>query len=81
MLVSAAVPFLLLEPLPVNFTYWVFAAVLLSSSASAMGLFAAPNQTGIMNSLPPHRARRRRRDDRDVPELGVGALDRHLLLA
>ena len=50
----AALAFFLLELLPVNFQYWMFAALLLLIGL-AMGLFASPNQTGIMNSLPPHR--------------------------
>jgi MFS family permease len=50
----AALAFLLLELLPVNFQYWMFAGLLLLIGL-AMGLFASPNQTGIMNSLPPHR--------------------------
>ena len=50
-MVGAGVTFLLLEVLPVNFPYLAFAALLLANGL-AMGLFAAPNQTGIMNSLP-----------------------------
>jgi MFS family permease len=50
----AALAFFLLELLPVNFQYWMFAGLLLLIGL-AMGLFASPNQTGIMNSLPPHR--------------------------
>jgi MFS family permease len=50
----AAVAFLLLELLPVDFAYPTFAALLLLVGL-AMGLFASPNQMGIMNSLPPHR--------------------------
>jgi MFS family permease len=50
----AALAFFLLELLPVDFQYWMFAALLLLIGL-AMGLFASPNQTGIMNSLPPHR--------------------------
>ena len=50
----AALMFLLLELLPVNFAYFEFAALLLGIGL-AMGLFASPNQTGIMNSLPAHR--------------------------
>jgi MFS family permease len=50
----AALAFFLLELLPVNFRYWMFASLLLLIGV-AMGLFASPNQTGIMNSLPPHR--------------------------
>ncbi|MGN6377394.1 MAG: MFS transporter [Gaiellales bacterium] len=53
-MVVAALMFLLLEMLPVDFTYYVFALLLLGIGL-AMGLFASPNQTGIMNSLPPHR--------------------------
>jgi hypothetical protein len=53
MLVAAA-SFLLLQLLPVNFTYWQF-AVILQVNGIGMGLFAAPNRAGIMNSLPPER--------------------------
>ncbi len=48
----AAVTFGLLEILPVNFSYPVFAALLLANGL-AMGLFASPNRAAIMNSLPP----------------------------
>jgi MFS family permease len=48
----AAASFLLLIALPVSFPYWAFALVIFLNGV-AMGLFAAPNQTGIMNSLPP----------------------------
>src|SRR5579863_6597089 len=50
-LMLVALTFLLLQMLPVNFGYPVFAALLFFSSVG-MGLFIAPNQTGIMNSLP-----------------------------
>ncbi len=40
--------------LPVDFAYWQFALALLVNGLG-MGLFAAPNRAGIMNSLPPHR--------------------------
>ena len=53
-MVVAALSFLLLEILPVNFTYWQFAGVLLLNGIG-MGLFASPNRAGIMNSLPPER--------------------------
>src|SRR6202042_2210784 len=53
MLVAAA-SFGLLEILPVNFAYWEFAVILLINGVG-MGLFAAPNRAGIMNSLPPDR--------------------------
>jgi MFS family permease len=48
----AALSFGLLEILPVNFTYWQFAVILLLNGIG-MGLFASPNRAGIMNSLPP----------------------------
>jgi MFS family permease len=49
----AAVSFLLLEQLPVNFAYLPF-ALLLCLNGIGMGLFAAPNRAAVMNSLPPH---------------------------
>ena len=51
-MLGAAVSFALLMLLPADFTFWVFAALLLMNGLS-MGLFAAPNTTGIMNSVPP----------------------------
>lgn len=50
MLVAAA-SFGWLLLLPVNFGYWTFALALLANGIG-MGLFAAPNRAGIMNSLP-----------------------------
>src|SRR5580658_9994897 len=50
-LLLVAVSFLLLQALPVDFDYPTF-AVLLFFNSVGMGLFIAPNQTGIMNSLP-----------------------------
>ena len=50
----AAASFLLLEMLPIDFTYWQFAGILLLNGIG-MGLFASPNRAGIMNSLPPER--------------------------
>jgi MFS family permease len=50
-MIVAAGSFLLLIALPVSFPYWAFALVIMLNGLS-MGLFAAPNQTGIMNSLP-----------------------------
>jgi MFS family permease len=47
----AALSFGLLEILPVDFTYWQFAGILLLNGIG-MGLFASPNRAGIMNSLP-----------------------------
>jgi MFS family permease len=48
----AAVSFLLLELLPIDFGYPAFALILLLNGL-AMGSFASPNRAGIMNSLPP----------------------------
>lgn len=51
-MVGAAVSFVLLIFLPVNFGYVWFALLLLMNGLS-MGAFAAPNRAGVMNSLPP----------------------------
>jgi MFS family permease len=51
-LVLSASSFLLLDTLPMNFDYWWFALLILMFAAG-MGLFMAPNQAAIMNSLPP----------------------------
>ncbi len=48
----AAVSFGLLELLPVNFPYGLFALLLLLNGIG-MGLFSSPNRAAIMNSLPP----------------------------
>jgi MFS family permease len=50
-LVIVAATFVALIMLPVNFAYPVFAALIFVNSVG-MGMFIAPNQTGIMNSLP-----------------------------
>ena len=50
-LLLVALTFVLLQMLPVDFGYPVFATLLFFNSVG-MGLFIAPNQTGIMNSLP-----------------------------
>jgi len=51
-MVGAAVSFAFLLLLPVDFSYWQFALILLLSGIS-MGAFASPNRAGVMNSLPP----------------------------
>jgi len=48
----AAASFGLLTFLPADFAFPIFAALLLMNGIG-MGLFAAPNMTGIMNSVPP----------------------------
>jgi MFS family permease len=52
-LITSAIGLLLLVALPVDFQYWMFGVVIFIVGF-AMGLFAAPNQTGIMNALPPN---------------------------
>jgi MFS family permease len=51
MLISGA-GFILLEILPMNFSYIWFALIIFMFSLG-MGLFFSPNQSAIMNSLPP----------------------------
>jgi MFS family permease len=50
-MLGSALSFALLYTLPVDFTYWRFAAALLLMGLS-MGAFASPNRAGVMNSLP-----------------------------
>jgi MFS family permease len=50
-MIVAALSFVWLLALPVNFDYWQFAIALLLNGLG-MGLFASPNRAGIMNSLP-----------------------------
>jgi MFS family permease len=51
-MIGAAVSFVLLWLLPTNFSYPVFALVLVINGVS-MGMFASPNRAAVMNSLPP----------------------------
>ncbi len=51
-MVLAAASFVLLEMLPIDFSF-VWFALLLFMNGCAMGLFASPNRAGVMNSLPP----------------------------
>jgi len=48
----AALTFVGFDLLPVNFSYWPF-AILMLLNGMAMGLFASPNRAAVMNSLPP----------------------------
>ena len=50
-MVATAVCFALLELLPVDFSYWLFGAILFVTGLG-MATFGAPNRTGVMNSLP-----------------------------
>ncbi len=47
----SAVSFLLLELLPIDFSYWVF-GILLFVMGISMGSFSSPNRAAVMNSLP-----------------------------
>jgi MFS family permease len=51
-LVLSGAAFLLLELLPINFSY-IWFALLILLFAIGMGLFFSPNQASVMNSLPP----------------------------
>jgi MFS family permease len=51
-MLTTALTFLGLWLLPINFSYPVFALVLLAMGFS-MGMFASPNRASVMNSLPP----------------------------
>ena len=48
----AAINFVLLTLLPVNFPYPLFATIIFVDGL-AMGMFVSPNTAGIMNSVPP----------------------------
>jgi MFS family permease len=50
----AALSFLWFAALPVDFTYWMFAAALFCNGFG-MGLFASPNRAAVMNALPANR--------------------------
>ena len=51
-MLGAALSFLLLKFLPVDFSYWGF-AIILAVNGLSMGLFSSPNRAAIMNSVPP----------------------------
>ena len=50
-MLGTAACFILLELLPVDFPYWVFALILLGTGLF-MSSFGSPNRAGVMNSLP-----------------------------
>jgi MFS family permease len=50
-MIAAALSFVFLSLLPIDFSYPVFAAILLFNGIS-MGMFASPNRAAVMNSLP-----------------------------
>ena len=51
-MLGAALSFVALSLLPVDFPFPLFAAILFLNGVS-MGMFASPNRAGVMNSLPP----------------------------
>ncbi len=51
-MVGTAICFGLLELLPINFSYWVFALILFAIGL-AMSMFGSPNRAAVMSSLPP----------------------------
>ncbi|WP_157647619.1 MFS transporter [Actinomycetospora chiangmaiensis] len=51
-MLGAALSFLLLKFLPVDFSYVDF-AIILAVNGLSMGLFSSPNRAAIMNSVPP----------------------------
>ena len=79
-MLGAAASFVLLELLPINFGYVRVRPGLLLLMGLSMGLFASPNRAAVMNSLPPDQRGAGAGHDDDVPELGPGAVHRHLLL-
>jgi MFS family permease len=50
-MLGTAACFILLELLPVDFPYWLFAGLLLLTGL-CMASFGSPNRAGVMNSLP-----------------------------
>ena len=72
--------FLGLLLVPTDFSYWIFAVMVLLNGVGG-GMFSAPNSTAIMNSVPPDQRGQSGRHPGGVHEHRVRALDRHLLLA
>ena len=77
-MVVAAASFLLLELLPVNFTYLQFALILLLIGLG-MGVFASPEPGRHHEQPAAGQPRGGRGHERHIPELGHGAVHRHLL--
>ena len=61
--------------LPVNFPYWAF-ALLIAANGIGGGMFAAPNSSSIMGSVPARYRGRGVRHALHVPELRHGPVDR-----
>ncbi len=65
--------------LPVNFPYWMF-ALLCGLNGIGGGMFAAPNSSSIMGSVPARHRGAASGMRCDLPELRHGAVDRGVLL-
>ena len=76
----AALSFVWLLLLPVDFTYWEFAAAA-PGQRPRHGPVRLTEPGGHHERLPAAPSWRRGRDEHDVPERGHGALDRDLLLS
>ena len=63
-----------------NFPYWAF-ALLIAANGIGSGMFAAPNSSSIMGSVPARQRGAASGMRVHVPELRHGALDRGVLLA
>jgi MFS family permease len=50
-MIGTAITFLLIELMPIDFSYWVF-GLLMFFSGLTMAMFGTPNRTAVMNSLP-----------------------------
>ena len=79
-LLVAPCAFVGLMLLPVDFPYWAF-ALLIALNGIGSGLFASPNTSAIMSSVPARAPRRRLGHARDVLQLRHVPVDRDLLLA
>ena len=77
-MLGAALCFGLLEVLPVDFSYWVF-AVLLLFTGLFMAAFGSPNRAGVMNSLPAQHRGAGAGMNTTFQNFGPGAFDRDLL--
>ena len=66
--------------LPVDFPYWAF-ALLIALNGIGGGMFAAPNTSSIMGSVPARQRGVASGHAGHLPELRHGAVDRRLLLA
>lgn len=74
------VTFVLLVVLPVDFSYWAFAAVIALNGLGS-GMFASPNTAEVMSAVPAVTARCRLRYARHAAQRRYGVVDRRVLLA